>query len=235
MKISRVLETPRVTKPYTEAQWRAILDKGATVDRSLARGDVRLTMGGEPTFVSATDLDAPEWNTEATGPTKRAYADRLLRRLTTRWTSGAALQYVMGKQYPGEQLPRWAFHCLWRTDGEPVWRDPALFASETDSDGATPSDAADFAGRLAERLQIDPTQVIAAHEDAYYYLWRESRLPANVLAEDSKLLDPLERARLTKVFAQGPHTSVGSVLPLRRVIENGSRRWPAGKRLAASV
>src|SRR5206468_1328935 len=110
-------------------------------------------------------------------------ADRLLRRLMTRWSPGAALQYVMGKQYPGEQLPRWAFHCLWRTDGEPVWRDPALFAAEDDTGDATATDAADFAGHLAERLQIDPGLVIPAHEDTHYYLWRENRLPANVLAE----------------------------------------------------
>jgi len=228
MTIRRILETPRVTRPYTEQQWRTILDKGAAVDRSLARGDVRLTMGGEPTFVSATDLDAPEWNTEAVGPTKRAHADQLIRRLMNRWTSGAALQYVMGKQYPGEQLPRWAFHCLWRADGESVWRDPALFAQETDIGNATPADAADFAGRLAERLQIDPGRVIPAHEDTHYYLWREGRLPANVLAEDSKLGDPLERARLARVFDQGIASPVGSVLPLRRVMDNGSRRWQSG-------
>jgi uncharacterized protein (DUF2126 family)/transglutaminase-like putative cysteine protease len=228
MSIRRILETPRVTKPYTEEQWRAILDRGTAVDRSLTRGDVRLTMGGEPTFVSATDLDSPEWNTEATGPTKRAHADRLLRRLMKRWTSGAALQYVMGKQYPGEQLPRWAFHCLWRADGEPVWQDPALLAAEDDTDTATPADAADFAGRLAERLQVDPSLVIPAHEDTHYYLWRENRLPANVLAEDSKLADPLERARLARVFGQGLQIVVGSVLPLRRVIEDGSRRWQSG-------
>ena len=228
MTIRRILETPRVTKPYTEAQWQDILDKGAAVDRSLARSDVRLTMGGEPTFVSATDLDAAEWNTDATGPTKRAYADRLLRRLMARWTSGAALQYVMGKQYPGEQLPRWAFHCLWRADGEPVWRDPSLFAPEHETDNATPTEAADFAGRLAERLQIDPSLVIPAHEDVHYYLWREQRLPANVLAEDAKLNDPMERARLARVFGQGLHNPVGSVLPLRRVLDNGSRRWQSG-------
>ncbi|MSP03240.1 MAG: transglutaminase family protein [Acetobacteraceae bacterium] len=229
MTIRRIRETPRVTKPYSEAQWRAILDQGAAVDRALARGDTRLTMGGEPTFVSATDPDAPEWNTDATGPTKRAYADRLLRRLTARWTTGAALQHVMGKQYPGEQLPRWAFHCLWRADGEPVWRDPSLLATEDAVDDALPGDAADFAGRLAERLQIDPSLVIPAHEDTHYYLWREGRLPANVVAEDAKLADPLERARLAKVFGQGPHIVVGSVLPLRRAIDNGSRRWQSGR------
>jgi uncharacterized protein (DUF2126 family)/transglutaminase-like putative cysteine protease len=229
MEIRRVLETPRVTKPYTEPQWQAILARGHAVDQALARGDVRLTMGGEPTFVSATDLDSPEWNTDALGPTKRLYADRLMRRLKARWTSGAALQNVMGKLYPGEPLPRWAFHCIWRGDGEPVWRDPALLAEETHDGGATPADAADFGARLAERLQIDPDLLIPAYEDTHYYLWREHRLPANVLAEDAKLGDPLERARLAKIFGQGPHLSVGSVLPLRRVIDSGARRWQSGR------
>ncbi len=228
MSIRRVLETPRVTKPYTDVQWQAILDKGIAVDRALTRGDVRLTMGGEPTFVSATDLDAPEWNTDATGPTKQLYAGRLMRRLMDRWTSGAALQQVMGKQYPGEQLPRWAMHCLWRGDGEPVWRDPSLLASPHDDDGATTADAANFAGRLAERLQVDPGFVLPAHEDIHYYLWREQRLPANVLAEDAKLADRLERDRLARVFGQGLAAVAGSVLPLRRVIENASRRWQSG-------
>ncbi len=102
-----------------------------------------------------------------------------------------------------------------------MWRDPALFASEDDTDDATAAEAADFAGRLAERLQVDPGLVIPAYEDIHYYLWSEHRLPANVLAEDAKLRDPLERARLAKVFGQGLHSAVGSVLPLRRVIDNG--------------
>ena len=185
-------------------------------------------MGGEPTFISATDMDAPEWNTDAMGPTKRHYAGRLLRRLMTRWSPGAVLQQAMGKQYPGEQLPRWAFHCMWRADGVPVWSDPALLASDDDTGTATPADAADFAARLAERLQVDPGLVIPAYEDTHYYLWRENRLPANVLAEDAKLADPLERARLAKVFGQGPHVTVGSVLPLRRAMRDGARRWQSG-------
>ncbi len=67
-----------------------------------------------------------------------------------------------------------------------------------------------------------------AHEDIHYYLWREKRLPANVLTEDAKLRDPLERARLAKVFGQGLAASAGAVLPLRRVIMDGQRRWQSG-------
>ena len=84
MAVTRIRETPRTTRPYTPAQWQDILATGVRVDRALAEGDMRLTMGGEPTFVSATDIDADEWNTDALGPTKRRYAGHLLRRLAAR-------------------------------------------------------------------------------------------------------------------------------------------------------
>jgi uncharacterized protein (DUF2126 family)/transglutaminase-like putative cysteine protease len=229
MSVTRVLETPRTTKPYTEATWQAILAAGHRVDRALDAGEVRLTMGGEPTFVAANDPDAAEWNTEALGPTKRAYAGRLLRRLADRFSPGAALQYTSGKQYPGEQLPRWALFSHWRTDGEPIWRDASLLAHDDDTGTATPEDAARFAQVLAEYLQLDPTFAVPAYEDIHYYLWREHRLPANVLAEDAKLRDPLERDRLARVFGHGVAGPVGSVLPLRRVRHNGSGRWQSGR------
>jgi uncharacterized protein (DUF2126 family)/transglutaminase-like putative cysteine protease len=228
MSVTRVKETPRVTKPYTDRQWQDILAAGAKVDRALAAGDVRLTVGGEPTFVSASDMEAAEWNTDALGPTKRAFAQRLIRRLTGAWSPGAALVTGMGKQYPGEPLPRWALHALWRADGEPVWTDPALLASDDDTDTAGAEDAARFCAALAERLQVDPGRVIQAHEDVHYYLWKEHRLPANVVVEDSKLRDPLERARMARVFTQGLAAAVGSVLPLRRVMHEGTRRWQSG-------
>ncbi|MBN8896733.1 MAG: transglutaminase family protein, partial [Rhodospirillales bacterium] len=229
MSVRRIRETPRTTKPYTEATWQAILAQGAEVDRALARSAVRLTMGGEPTFVSASDIDAPEWNTDALGPTKQILAERLIRRLIDKWSPGAVLQHGMGKQYPGEPLPRWALLAHWRADGEPVWRDRALLASVEDRDDASAADAAGFATRLAERLQVDPSLVIPAHEDTHYYLWKEHRLPANVLAEESRLRDPLERERLARVFGQGLAAPVGSVLPLRRVMQDGARRWQSGK------
>ncbi|GAB0118096.1 transglutaminase family protein [Acidisoma sp. 7E03] len=229
MKVVRISETPRTTKPYTPETWNEILRAGARVDRALLASEVRLSMGGEPTFVSAHDFDSPEWTTEALGPTKRRMAGRLLRRLAPLWAPGAALQYGLGKHYPGEQLPRWALHCHWRRDGEPIWLDPALLASDDDTDNATPADAAQFAALLAERLGLDPAFVIPAYEDIHYFLWRENRLPANVIVEDAKLRDPLERARLARVFGQGLGSVVGSVLPLRRVAQGDGRIWESGK------
>ncbi len=205
MTVARILETPRTTKPYTDAQWQAILAAGRAVDRALERGDVRLTMGGEPTFI----VRRPTWTRRNGTPTRSArpsgaYAGRLIRRLDDRWSPGAALQYGMGKHYPGEQLPRWALHCHWRADGEPVWSDPALLASDDDADNATAGGRRRASPQqLAERLQVDPGLVLPAYEDIHYYLWREHRLPANVLAEDARLNDPLERARLARVFGQG--------------------------------
>jgi uncharacterized protein (DUF2126 family)/transglutaminase-like putative cysteine protease len=230
MEVRRVAETPRVTRPYTERQWQDILASGAKVDRALAAGDVRLTLGGEPTFVAATDQEAAEWNTDALGPTKRKYAGALIRRLAKLWSPGAALQYTQGKLYPGEQLPRWALHSHWRADHEPVWTEFALLADpDRDRGTATAEHAAAFATALAERLQVDPGTILPAHEDVHYYLWKEHRLPANVVAEDSKLRDPLERERLVRVFGQGLASPVGSVLPLRAARGNGARRWTTGR------
>ncbi len=228
MRVTRIRQTPRTTKPYADRTWQDIQAAGARVDTILERHGVRMTMGGEPTFVSATDMEAPEWNTDAMGPTKRAMAGRLMRRLAPLWAPGAVLHHGMGKLYPGEQLPRWTLSAHWRLDGEPVWTDPALLASDDDIGTATPADAARFAAILAERLQVDPSLVLPAHEDIHYYLWREKRLPANVVAEDAKLRDPLERKRLARVFGQGLAASVGSVLPLRRVLAEGARRWQSG-------
>lgn len=227
MGVRRVRETPRVTKPYAEAEWEAIKAAGREVDRQLEAGGMRLTMGGEPTFVSATDQEGAEWNTAALGPTKRRMAGRLLKRLIPLWSRGGVVQHAMGKHYPGEQLPRWALNAYWRADGQPVWRNAALLSDDDHVDTARATDAAQFAAILAQRLGVDPARVNPAHEDVHYYLWREKRLPANVLAEDAKLRDPLERARLARVFGQGLAASVGSVLPLRYRADG--QGWESGK------
>ncbi len=228
MSVRRVRETPRVTRPYSDRQWQDILAAGEAVDARLRRQNVRLTMGGEPTFVAATDQEAGEWSIDALGPTKRVYAGRLLRRLAERWAPGAALVYGMGKQYPGEPLPRWALSAHWRADGAPVWLDPGLLASDDDVDDATAEDALGFGARLAERLQLDPGLVLPAFEDVHYYLWREKLLPANVVAEAPRLADPLERARLARLYGGGLGRPAGAVLPLRRAAGDGARRWRSG-------
>ncbi|WP_374302646.1 DUF2126 domain-containing protein [Ferrovibrio sp.] len=229
MKVTRFHETPRVTKPISDENWQKMLLLGDAVDARLQSGNVRLTMGGEPTFVSLDDMDGAEWNTAALGPNKRLLAGRLLRRLADRFAVSPLLHYGQGKWYPGEQLPRWALSCHWRRDGEPVWRDRALLAADEDAgDGATPRDADIFAAALAERLQLDPGYRIPGYEDLWYYLWRERRLPVNVDPFQSHLDDPEERARLARIFEQGLDRVVGYALPLQREGLNGSKRWRSG-------
>ena len=226
MAVTRVNEAPRVTKPYHEAQWQAILAAGAEVDQALTAAELRLTMGGEPTFVSVDDAEGAEWTVDALGPTKRREAGRLLQRLLPLWAPGAAVQYGAGKHYPGEQLPRWALNATWRLDGEPVWADPALLADpDTATGDADAIGAHDFARALAARLHVDPAAVLHAYEDQPYFLMREARMPANVVAEAAQSRDSLERARIMRVSNQGLDQPVGSVLPLRRGGPSGTRHW----------
>jgi uncharacterized protein (DUF2126 family)/transglutaminase-like putative cysteine protease len=229
MKVTRFHETPRVTKPISDADWEKMLRLGDAVDAKLKAGDMRLTMGGEPTFVSIDDMDGAEWNTAALGPKKRELAGKLLRRLADRFAPGHLLHYGQGKWYPGEQLPRWALSCHWRKDGEPIWRDRALLAADEDAgDGANVSDADIFTATLAERLQLDPGYRIPGFEDLWYYMWRERRLPVNVDPFQSHLKDPEERARLARIFEQGLDKVVGYALPLTRDGHNGAKRWRSG-------
>ena len=216
MQITRIYEAPRVTKPYTEEQWAAINALGQQVDADLAAHEVRLTMGGEPTFVSIDDRDGAEWNTAALGPAKRALAIELLHRLRERYGAQGFVHYGQGKWYPGEQLPRWALSCFWRRDGEPCWYDPALVADERSVGHRTAADAKRFIDGLIRRLQLDPAYVQPGYEDAWYYQWRERRLPVNVDPLDARVDDELERMRLRHVFDAGLDNPVGYVLPLRR-------------------
>jgi uncharacterized protein (DUF2126 family)/transglutaminase-like putative cysteine protease len=228
MTVTRVRETPRVTKPYDEETWARILSLGGDIDAILDRSDVRLTMGGEPTFVSIDDRDGAEWNTDALGPKKRTYAGRLIRRLKDRLAPGALLHYGQGKWYPGESLPRWALNCFWRLDDVPLWRNPYLLASDDDKGRVELSQAERFMSALGERLRVDTDHVKTAYEDIYYYLWRERRLPVNVDPLKSNLADPEERRRLERVFRQGLNDPTGFVLPLTRNGWGAGAQWASG-------
>ncbi|RQZ70982.1 DUF2126 domain-containing protein [Burkholderia sp. Bp9004] len=226
MVVTRVYESPRVTKPYNESQWDAVRALGAQVDGALTAGDVRLTQGGEPTFVSIDDRDGAEWNTDALGPTKRGYATELVQRLRAEYGDGGFLHFGQGKWYPGEQLPRWALSIFWRADGQPVWHDPSLFADEREPSAYTTDDAKRFIDALAARLGLTDEFVRPGYEDVWYYLWRERRLPVNVDPFDSRLDDELERARLRKVFEQQLDSVVGYVLPIKRTDDAPGRDRP---------
>ena len=228
MTVTRIHEDPRVTKPYTAEQWAAIEALGYDVDRRLKQGDVRLTMGGEPTFVSIDDMEGDEWNTAAMGPTKRERGDVLIRRLRAKFAPFALLHYGHGKWYPGESLPRWAFSCIWRKDGQPLWNDVDLIADESTNYGFGIAEAQHFAAALAERLNVATKWVVPVYEDAAHYLLREHRLPINVNSLDPKLDDAEERARLARTFERGLTKPVGCILPLQRQQWQAQALWGSG-------
>jgi uncharacterized protein (DUF2126 family)/transglutaminase-like putative cysteine protease len=216
MTVRRVVESPRVTKPYTESQWLAIESLGHQIDRELSSGDVRLTMGGEPTFVSIDDMDGDEWNLTALGTKKRELAGTLLKRLKKRFAPGALLHYGQGKWYPGESLPRWALGCWWRPDGAPIWKNDCLVADDAVDYGHGDADARRFVERLVETLGVEPHHIVPAYEDVWYYLWKERRLPTNVDPLDADLTEEEERARLSRLLERGLNEIVGYALPLQR-------------------
>ncbi len=230
MKVTRLAEAPRITAPFSDESWAKLDALGEQVDRELADGDVRLTMGGEPTFVSVDDFESAEWNTAAVGPTKRGLADKLIRRLRERFGPGGVLHYGQGKWYPGESLPRWAYALYWRKDGQPIWRNADLIASETGARKASLDDASHVAEAVASSLGLTGEDVLPAYEDPTQWILKESNLPENVDPSNSKLADPEERARFARVFERGLDNPSGFVLPVQRwQAQADGRRWRTEK------
>jgi uncharacterized protein (DUF2126 family)/transglutaminase-like putative cysteine protease len=225
MKVTRLQEKPRVTFPYSDEMWNELVKLGDQVEADLVCQDVRLTMGGEPTFVSIDDYQSAEWNTAAVGPTKRFRADDLIHKLRDRFAPGGFLHHGQGKWYPGESLPRWGFSLYWRRDGKPIWRNPALFAAERPQTPATEADAERMAAGIADRLGVGGQHVIAAYEDPMHWTLKEAQLPDNVDPLDSKLESAEERARIARVFERGLTKPSGYVLPVQRWQSRAGQGW----------
>ncbi|NSY17086.1 DUF2126 domain-containing protein [Neorhizobium sp. AL 9.2.2] len=235
MNVTRVAEHPRITKPFSDESWDALNDLGEQVDRVLEAQDVRLTMGGEPTFVSIDDFESDEWNTGAVGPTKREKADVLIRKLREKFAPGGFLHYGQGKWYPGESLPRWTFSLYWRKDGKPIWSNPDLVAEEGRDYGSGEQDSQQFLTALAAELDIGEEMVVPAYEDPAEWIIKEGSLPDNVDPSNSKLKDPEERNRIARVFERGLTNPSGYILPVQawqshaRGGSMGEKRWISEK------
>lgn len=229
MTVTRTAEHPRITMPFSDAAWDDLNALGHKVDAALAAGDVRLTMGGEPTFVSIDDFEAGEWNTDAVGPTKRVFADALIRRLQAKFAPGGFLHYGQGKWYPGETLPRWTFSLYWRRDGKPIWANPDLIAPEISHAKATAEQASTLLQNIAETLGLPAENVTPAFEDPAEWIVKEGNLPENVTPENSQLKDPEERNRIARVFSRGLTEPSGFVLPVQRWQSRAAQTWVSEK------
>jgi uncharacterized protein (DUF2126 family)/transglutaminase-like putative cysteine protease len=213
--VTRIYEDPRVTKPYTDQQWNEINALGQQVDKDLEAGDVRMTMGGEPTFVSIDDMESAQWNVAADGKEKRILSHDLIYRLREKFGPDGLIHYGQGKWYPGEPLPRWQYGLFWRKDGYPVWKNIDLIAHEKTKRTYTSNDAKKLTEELAKRLAVSPDNVSPAYEDVFYFLWTEGKNPVNVDPLKANLKDPLERRTLAQLLNQGLGDPVGYVLPLQ--------------------
>ena len=225
MAIQRIEESPRVSKPYSEQQWAAIDALGQQVEADLQAQDVRLTMGGEPTFVSIDDMQGAEWNTAAVGPMKQGLAASLLRRLQQRFAPGGLMTYGQGKWYPGESLPRWAYSLLWRTDGQPIWRHPERLRLHGEGETPAPQQAERFMHGLCNRLGIEKDCAQAAYEDPLPVIQHEADLPKGVSLEEAMHGDVEARARLARVLARGLDKPRAYVLPIQRWQSKAGRHW----------
>jgi uncharacterized protein (DUF2126 family) len=225
MTVQRIGERPRVTAPFSDEAWTALDALGERVEADLVKHDVRLTMGGEPTFVSVDDYQSAEWNTDALGAAKRERADDLIRRLRDRFAPDGLLHYGQGKWYPGEPIPRWAFALYWRRDGVPIWRDASLIAREATKRQASTEDARHFAEGIAARAGLMTHFVQPVYEDPLDRMLKQGLLPENFDPSDPKIDDPHERARLLKLFDSQVTAPKGFVLPLQRWTAQAKPGW----------
>jgi uncharacterized protein (DUF2126 family) len=235
MRLSRLAESPRTTRPFSEEQWGRILAVGDEVDATLAAGDVRLTMGGEPTYVSIDDFDAAEWNTAALGRGKRRRAGDLARRLLDRLAPGGVLLEGQGKWYPGEPLPRWTLDVVWRSDGEPIWRRRDLLAADPPADDDEEEETEEEAEE--DRRKEDATAValdpVAAAERAAAAVAAEAflRRLAESLGREAACGMPAHEVAAASPLDRRPidtETPAAFVLPVLRgeAVRWRSSSWP---------
>ncbi|MEM7621731.1 MAG: transglutaminase family protein, partial [Planctomycetota bacterium] len=231
MSVTRLDEPARPTKPYTEHVWSQIDAVGEAVDRDLDDRDVRLTMGGEPTFVSADDMESVEWTFDALGDDKKRMAFALTQRLRDRFATGGILHESQGKWYPGEPLPRWAFSVFWRTDGNAIWKDAAnLAAGEPDEQRPAPTtdDAERFIRSVADGLSCDTEHVLPAYEDGFYHMWQEKSLPRNIDPQDPAFASDAGRQRLSRLLRDGFDSVTGFAIPIDVRKTGEGMRWTSG-------
>jgi uncharacterized protein (DUF2126 family)/transglutaminase-like putative cysteine protease len=209
--IARLGHEARPTTPYTEETWAALLAGAEKADASLAAAGLRVTVGGEPTFIARGDVTAAEWQGAALGADKWRRGLDLAARLRTRLAPGGVVLHRMGKHYPGESLPRWALEVIGRRDGERLWNqtpDSRLQTSDLEIE-----DAHRLGEAIAKELGV-AAELHGAFEDPWEIVRIEGKLPVDIDPKKAGLDDPDERRQLAKILDQGAGSVVGWVLPL---------------------
>lgn len=215
MRVVRLTESARVSRPYDDAVWASVEKIAEKIDADLKKNDVRLSIGGEPTFVSVTDRESRQWNFDALGSEKYRHAELLLARFYEIYSKGGIVLRSQGKWYPGEILPRWSLDCFWLRDGTPLWRNPGLILHEGEAAGAVLGDAERFITDVASDLGLPAECVHTAFEDPVYYLYAEAKLPPEIeRIIKGNSYPEIERRRLLRVLDTGLEKPAGFALPL---------------------
>lgn len=225
MEVKRFKESPRVTKPYTDSAWERVLKMGRDLDVRFRKNDIRLSIGGEPTFISDTDRQDPQWNTNALGKEKLEFGEELLTRLRQKFAPGSIVQVTQGKWYPGEPLPRWSLNTFWRKDGEKLWDSENLLESSSEKENPNPDalleSSEKFADILGKNLGVSSKHWVPVYEDGFYYLWKEGQLPAwenpkdGEPAKDDFSFESLERRKLLSILDRDFRLKKAFAIPLQ--------------------
>jgi uncharacterized protein (DUF2126 family) len=211
--------------PFTDAQWADVQALGHVVERDLEGQGLKLTLGLSLSLVANDPTAGPEWGIASLGSSKREAAEALLERLWKRVAPGGVPHLGQGEWYAGDGLPRWRLACYYRTDGQPVWHNPAWVARRRAHEDVGPGEAKIFAQSLAHALGVQGSGVIAAHEDGLHELWRtRARVDPAPAAED--LADPVRRRALAERLSVSGGEPTGYVLPI--CWHHRAGRWTGG-------
>ena len=189
-----------------------------TIGERLRSRGVKLTLGGEPTYVPEKPEGA-EWIVAAVGPTKLRYAYELAGRLVADFMPGAVTIFSPGKRYPGEVNPRWVVNLLANRDGSPIAPPPVLGQKATPPAKVLEA----LRGALSKSLRLPPENWLDARDpvDASRRVavlpldhdgkrWKSERWPL-----------PHRRKTLELIAAEGP---AGLRLPLNLLPPEAMRR-----------
>jgi uncharacterized protein (DUF2126 family) len=165
MSLQRLHEDYRVTKPYLPDEWEAIDRYGQSLDTQMDNLGIRLTFGGEPTFVNLAQQELEEWQTAALGEDKYHKAIQLRTILAKQIEPHGLFRSGQGKWYGNEALPRWSLDYYWRKDGQPLWQNHTLLADfQKNKRPMEICDAENLLQIIAEALGVAKKCVMPAYE-----------------------------------------------------------------------
>ena len=235
MSITRIAEKPRVTAPFSDEAWAALDALGEAVDADLAAHDVRLTMGGEPTFVSIDDYQSAEWNTAALGPDQAQALRRPDAPAVRPLRPGRAAALRPGQVVSGRTAAALGVLAVLAPRRRADLARPVADRARGAGEGAAAKRRAALhrghRGAARHHGRVRATRVRGSGRP--HAVGR--RVAANIDSGDPKIDDPQERARILRSFEQHLSTPAGYVLPVQRWTAQGKAAGSANRGTRAAA